>query len=111
MRAIAAPGRLTAPDEDAFDAEVARAEALAPASRIRVAGAEPQLDVIFDHLLPAETAARVRQSLAADAVVPPLAADAGRQERLVRGLSRFTQRLIVVCDAERAAGFWGGLPL
>ena len=111
VRAIAAPGRLTAPDEAAFDAEVARAEALAPASRIRVAGAEPQLDVILDHLLPAETAARVRQSLAADAVVPPLAADAGRQERLVRGLSRFTQRLIVVCDAERAAGFWGGLPL
>lgn len=111
VRAIAAPGRLGAPDRAAFDAEVARARALAPQGRITAVAAEPQLDAIVDHLLPAEAAAAVRATLTADAAVPPLAADPGRQERLVRGLSRFTQRLLVACDAERATGFWGGLPL
>jgi len=112
VRVIAAPGRLTSPTRAAFDAEVARARSLAPASRIRALGAEePQLDAIIGHLLPAEATARVGETLTADGAVPTLAVDAGRQERLVRGLSRFTQRLLVACDAERAAGFWGGLPL
>jgi hypothetical protein len=62
VRAIAAPGRLTSPTRAAFDAEVARAEALAPTSRIRCLGAEPQLDAIIGHLLPAEAAARVRET-------------------------------------------------
>lgn len=111
VRAIAAPGRLAMPAEAAFEAEVARARALAPHSRITAVAAEPLLDALVGHLLPAETAGRVRETLTADAAVPPLAIDQGRQERLVRELSRFSQRLLFACDAERAAGFWGGLPL
>jgi dienelactone hydrolase len=111
VRAIAAPGRLTAPDRAAFDAEIARATAHAPQSRILAVGGEPQPDAVVRHLLPAEAADRVLAALSADAAVPPIAVDSGRQERTVRELSRFSQRLLVACDAERAAGFWAGLPL
>jgi cephalosporin-C deacetylase-like acetyl esterase len=111
VRTIAAPGRLAIPTRTAFDAEVARATSLAPTSRILAFGDEPQFDTLVGHLLPAETATAVRATLTADAAVPPLAVDPGRQERLVRGLSRFTQRLLVTCDAERAQGFWREMPL
>ena len=40
-----------------------------------------------------------------------IAVDGRREERAVRELERFTQRLLVVCDAERAAKFWRPLPL
>jgi hypothetical protein len=52
MRAIAAPGRLSAPDLAAFNAEIARAKVLAPTSRILAATQETMNDQIIHHLLP-----------------------------------------------------------
>ena len=111
VRAIAAPGRLAAPDRAAFDAEVARSREIAPTSRILTVGSEPPLDAVVRHLLPAAAAHRVLAAVEVSAAVPPIAVDPGRQERAVRELSRYSQRLLVACDAERAAGFWAGLPL
>jgi cephalosporin-C deacetylase-like acetyl esterase len=111
VRAIAAPGRLSMPSRAAFDAELARARTLAPDSRMLARADEPLLDGIVEHLLPAAIADRVRGSLAADAPVPPLAADPGREERIVRELSRFSQQAIIACEAERAGTFWSALAL
>jgi cephalosporin-C deacetylase-like acetyl esterase len=111
VRAVAAPGRLTAPDRAAFDAEVARTRAIAPDSRILAIGGEVGLDAVVRHLLPASAAGRVLAARAVGGPAPRLAVDPGRQERLVRELSRFSQRLLVACDAERADGFWATLPL
>ena len=111
VRAIAAPGKLSAPDKAAFDAEITRARTFAPDSRILAAAKDVRMDAIVRHLLPAETAGRVLRSLRSDAVVPQLFEDASRQERLVRELEFFTQRLIVTCEAERGAQFWSKLPL
>jgi len=111
VRAIAAPGRLVMPSRTAFEAELARARTLAPDSRIFARADGHPLDGIVGHLLPEEIAERIAGSLTADAPVPPLPTDPGRQERLVRELSRFSQRAIVACEAEREEAFWGSLPL
>jgi len=42
---------------------------------------------------------------------PTLAVDGTREERTVRELGHFTQRLIVTCEAERQAQFWSKVPL
>ena len=111
VRPVAAPGRLTAPEESAFDAEIARAGTLAAASRILAVGKETPKHAVIRHLLPADPAGRVLQALRTDAAVPQLPEDPSRQERLVRELERFTQRLLVTCEAERQAQFWKKLPL
>ncbi len=41
----------------------------------------------------------------------PLPEDSERQERQVRELERYTQRLLQVCEDERTAAFWKKLPL
>jgi cephalosporin-C deacetylase-like acetyl esterase len=105
-RAIAAPGRLTAPDWKAFEAEIARARQLAPTSQILAATGETSNEQIIRHLLPSA-------SIPAPAVasVPLITADPTRQKRLVRELEAFTQRLLVSTETERNEQFWKKLPL
>ena len=111
QRTVAAPGRLTAPERSAFDAEAARAKALAPDGRVLALGADAPKEGIVRHLLPAPAAEGVLESLRAKADFPSLAIDGTRQERTVRELERFTQRLLVTCEAERQAQFWEKVPL
>ncbi len=110
-RTIAAPGRLTAPERSAFDAEVARARALAPHGRVLALGAEGSDESIVRHLLPAPAADGVMAALRTKPSAPSLAVDETREERTVRELGHFTQRLIVTCEAERQARFWDKVPL
>lgn len=110
-RSIAAPGRLAAPERSAFDAEVARAKALAPGGRVLALGADGSEESIVRHLLPAPAADGVIASLRAKPSAPALSVDETREERTVRELGRFTQRLIVSCEAERQARFWDKVPL
>jgi hypothetical protein len=110
-RAIAAPGRLAAPERSAFDAEVARAKALAPGGRVLALGADGPEESMVRHLLPAPAADGVIASLRAKPAAPALPVDGTREERTVRELGRLTQRLIVSCEAERQARFWDQVPL
>ena len=110
-RAIAAPGRLTRPERAAFDAEVERAKALAPQGPIFVYGLAGLEEGIVRHLLPAAAADHMTASLRTKAANPSLTVDAGREERTVRELGRFSQRLIVACEAERQTRFWDSAPL
>ena len=105
-RAIAAPGRLTAPDGKAFEAEIARARQLAPTSQILAATGETSNEQIIRHLLPSA-------SIPAPAVasVHMITADTTRQKRLLRELEAFTQRLLVRTETERNDAFWKKLPL
>ncbi|MBM4201145.1 MAG: hypothetical protein FJ189_07650, partial [Gammaproteobacteria bacterium] len=111
QRTIAGPGRLTEPKRSAFDAEVARARALAPQGRLLAVGADGSEESIVRHLLSAAVADRVLASLRTQVSAPSLAVDDTREERSVRELGHFTQRLIVACEAERHATFWNKVPL
>lgn len=111
QRTIAAPGRLTAPKRSAFDAEVARAKALAPQGRVLALGADGSEESVVRHLLTTPVAERVLGSLPTKISAPSLAVDDTREERNVRELGQFTQRLIVACEAERHMSFWNKLPL
>jgi hypothetical protein len=110
-RAIAAPGRLSAPDLAAFNAEIARAKALAPASRILAATEETMNDQIIRHLLPQASADAALKSLKITGATITLKPDPTRQKRLVRELEAFTQRLLFSTEMERNEQFWKKLPL
>lgn len=110
-RAIAAPGKLTAPDLAAFDAEIARARALAPTGRILAATQETNNAEIIRHLLPQDTADAALKSLKVTGATIAIKPDATRQKRLVRELEAFTQRLIFSTERERDETFWKKLPL
>ena len=111
QRTIAAPGRLTAPERTAFDAEVARAKTLAPQGRVLALGADGSEESVVRHLLPAPAADGVMASLRMKPAAPLLPVDDTRGERTVRELGLFTQRLIVTCEAERQTRFWDKVPL
>jgi len=111
QRTIAAPGRLTAPERTAFDAEVARAKTLAPQGRVLALGADGSEESVVRHLLPAPAADGVMASLRTKPAAPLLPVDDTRGERTVRELGLFTQRLIVTCEAERQTRFWHKVPL
>ncbi|MFM7604397.1 MAG: hypothetical protein ACKO8Z_04265, partial [Prosthecobacter sp.] len=105
IRAIAAPGRLSKPTFESFEAEIARARQLAPTSRILVANEETSNDSIIRHLLPSLS---IPLSPNAEIV---LKTDSTRQKRLLRELEAFTQRLLVSTETERNHDFWKKLPL
>ena len=105
VKAIAAPGRLSEPTFDSFEAEIARARRLAPTSRILVATGETSNDSIIRHLLPSTS---ISVTPAAKIVLKP---DSTRQKRLLRELEAFTQRLLVSTETERNHAFWKKLPL
>ena len=126
LRNVAAPGQLAAPPRAAFDAEVARLLQLAPNSRLLAIGEDsapdpgtnensaashPLADAAIRHLVPPATAEAVLAAVKQPAEAPSLGVERGREERAVRELERFTQRLVVACEAERAASFWRDLPL
>jgi dienelactone hydrolase len=111
QRASAAPGRLSAPQRSAFDAEAARAKALAPQGRLLALGSDAEAESIVHHLLPAPAAEAMFAALRTKAGSPALTVDGTREERTVRDLGRFAQRLIVACEAERQARFWSRAPL
>ncbi len=111
VRAIAAPGKLAAPDVAAFNAEVARAKRIAPTGRILTATQETNNDQIIRHLLPKEAADAALKSLKNTGVATTLRADASRQKRLVRELESYTQRLLFSTERERDETFWKKLPL
>ncbi len=110
-RAIAAPGKLTAPDLADFNTEIARAKQLAPTSRILAATQETNNDQIIRHLLPQASADAALKSLKITGATITIKPDATRQKRLVRELEAFTQRLLVTTEMERKAQFWDKLPL
>ncbi|MCB1279428.1 alpha/beta hydrolase family protein [Prosthecobacter sp.] len=110
-RAIAAPGRLTAPEFKAFEAEIARAKQLAPSSRIMTCTTETLNDQIIRHLLPKETAEAALRTLKVPGATFALKPDPTRQKRLVRELETFTQRLLFSTEIERNNEFWKKLPL
>ena len=110
-RAIAAPGKLTAPDLADFNTEIARAKQLAPTSRIVAATQETNNDQIIRHLLPQASADAALKSLKITGATITIKPDATRQKRLVRELEAFTQRLLVTTEMERKAQFWDKLPL
>lgn len=110
-RAIAAPGRLAAPDLAAFEAEIARAKTLAPTSRILAATQETNNEQIIRHLLPKKSADAALKSLKITGATITIKPDAARQKRLVRELEAFTQRLLVTTEMERKTQFWDKLPL
>jgi len=111
VRAIAAPGRLTTPDFAAFEAEIARARQIAPTSRILAATQETKNDQIICHLLPQAAADAALKSLKVTGATITIKPDATRQERLVRELETFTQRLLFSTEIERNNEFWKKLPL
>lgn len=113
QRSIAAPGKIVKPSLDEMKAEVARAQQIVPGDWIKLYGEDGGLKEVVGHLLP-EVAVPIVKSI--EPIMPQkneqrAAVDATRQERQVRELEKFTQRLLVDTEAERNATFWKPLPL
>ena len=113
QRAIAAPGKITTPSHEVTRAELARAKAIAPGDWVLLAGEAPGLGELI-RWLPDSVAQRLPGAVAAaKGLEKPLnlPTDRGRQERMVRELEAFTQRLLVSTEMERNDAFWKKLPL
>lgn len=110
-RAIAAPGKLTAPSFEDSKAEVERAKKLVPGDWIRIYTQEHGIKEIVPHLFKKETADQILKSATGVSVPIVLKADSTRQQRQIRELETFTQRLLVSTEAERDTQFWKKLPL
>ncbi len=113
QRAIAAPGKIAKPSLEAVQAEVARAQRIAPGNWIKLCGEQEGLKEVVAHLLPT-VADQIVKSI--EPVMPQknaqrAAVDASRQQRQVRELEAFTQRLLVDTEQERNQTFWKPLPL
>ncbi len=106
-RAIAAPGRLTAVPLAAAEAEVARAKRLAPGAWIRIGTRADGIRAVAEQVFGLPPAQAKESGAGASGLKP----DDTRQERLVRELESFTQRLIADGERERDAAFWKRLPL
>lgn len=109
-RAIAAPGKLSAPDLTAFNAEIARTKALADQPHPRGHAGDEQRS---DHPPSAAQASAdaALKSLKITGATITLKPDATRQKRLVRELEAFTQRLLVTTDGTKDAVLGQALPL
>jgi len=110
-RNIAAPGKITKPTLEAVKAEIARAT---PGDWLKLCTEEHGLKEVVAHLLPAEVAEKIVKSI--EPIMPQkneqhAQVDVTRQQRLVRELENFTQRLLVTTEMERDAQFWKKLPL
>jgi hypothetical protein len=115
-RNIAAPGKITAPTDEESESEVARAKAITPGDWLLLAGEERGLKEIVSHLLPDSAAQSIISTINATAKQQQeqklkLPVDATRQERQVRELENFTQRLLFITEQERNNEFWKKLPL
>jgi len=113
-REIAAPGKITQPSLEAVQAEVTRAKALVPGDWLMLATEEHGLKQVVAHLLPASVADQLVTRI--EPIMPQkneqrAKVDATRQNRMVRELETFTQRLLVTTELERKKEFWDKLPL
>lgn len=113
QRSIAAPGVITEPPLAEAQAEVERAKRIAPGEWIKLFGEEGGLKEVVGHVLPS-VADQIVTSI--NPVMPVkndtrAPVDTTRQERQVRELEKFTQRLLVDTEMERGAAFWKKLPL
>lgn len=110
-RAIAAPGLLAAIRFEDAKAEVERAKRLASGDWIRVGAQAPGIrDVVAEVFEKGVKAPNGTTEASGNSSVV-LKSDGTRQERLVRELEAFTQRVIVSSELERDATFWKKLPL
>jgi cephalosporin-C deacetylase-like acetyl esterase len=110
-RAIAAPGRIFKPMLEAVQAEIARAT---PGDWLKLCTEEHGLKEVLAHLLPSEVAEKIVNCI--EPIMPQkneqrVASDPTRQQRMVRELGAYTQRLLVISEIERNELFWKKLPL
>jgi len=113
-RKVAAPGGITAPSLDSVKAEVARAQAIAPGGWLKLCNENDGTKEIVNHLLPAAVAGPLVeriQAITTQKNEQRVRVDPTRQERMVRELEAFTQRLLVTTEMERNEQFWKKLPL
>lgn len=110
-RSIAAPGTISQPSLDAVRAEAARAQAIIPGEWIKVFTENEGLKEVVGHLFPADVAGKVIAATKLSGSSSTIQKDPSRQERQIREMERFTQRLLVDTESERNAQFWKPLPL
>lgn len=113
QREIAAPGKITKPSLEESRAEVARAQKIAPGDWIKLCNEEQGLKEVVAHLLPTVAAQIVKsvEPVISQKSGERIKTDKTRQERMVRELESFTQRLLVDTEQERNQDFWKKLPL
>ncbi len=109
-KSVAAPGVLEEPPIEEVRREVERARSLVPSANLRLFEHSAPADEIMRHLLGdshppdclgvSETGGRSSQ----------LPVDSGREERQVKELSEFCQKLVPAAEVQRDAGFWRQLP-
>ena len=116
VRNIAAPGSIGKPTEAAAKAEVERAQKLAGAADwIQMYGMSHGAQDVVHFLLPAP-AATILKNIGSATELNPLDKDLTpeiqtRQQRQVREMESYTQRLLPVTEDERTKTFWKPLPL
>jgi cephalosporin-C deacetylase-like acetyl esterase len=114
QRAIAAPGKISMPPLADVQAEVSRAQTIAPGDWIKLCTENDGLKEVVAHLLPKEIADQIVNRITP--IMPEKNAqrvpiDGTRQERMVRELERFAQGLLVDGEATRTKEFWKPAPL
>jgi dienelactone hydrolase len=110
-RSIAAPGKIVTPSLDAAKAEVQRAQAIVPGDWIQLCTEEQGLKEVVTHVFPADAAQQIINGAKMCGTSTSIAKDKTRQQRQVRELESFTQRLLVDTEEERTKTFWQPLPL
>lgn len=118
----ATPGRLAAPSIDEVRGEVQRLRQLTGGKfdrSLRFVIAEDEAEGKDAPLPVIATTAFLKAMKLTDKAAPselrhsqhPLPSDSERQERQVREMERYTQRLLQVCEDERTLSFWRRLPV
>lgn len=110
-RLIAAPGKIVKPSLDAAKAEVQRAQAIVPGDWIQLCTEEQGLNEVVMHLFPKSVAEAIISRAKMSGASTSIAKDKTRQQRQVRELETFTQRLLVDTEEDRTRTFWKPLPL
>jgi cephalosporin-C deacetylase-like acetyl esterase len=110
-RNIAAPGKINKPSLQAVKDEIARS---LPGDWLKLCTEEQGLKEVVTHLLPADAAEKIVKRI--EPVMPQkneqhVVVDSTRQQRQVRELEAYTQRLLVTTELERNEQFWKKLPL
>ncbi|MCP5557732.1 MAG: hypothetical protein H7A55_08260 [Verrucomicrobiaceae bacterium] len=111
QRSIAAPGKIIKPSLESVQAEMDRTRKIAPGDWAQVFTEEQGLKEVVAHVFPAAVATQILAGTKANGTEIQLPIDPSRQERQVRELEVFTQRLLVDTEAERTTQFWKPLPL
>ncbi len=109
VRIVAAPFAMEGPTWDQTRGEVERLRRLKPGSWVQLFGQQAEGNDIIAHVFPTLPGADIQKKLRGRGMELPT--DPTRQERLVRELEAFTQRLLVTTEKERHDQFWKPLPL